>query len=731
MSGRFAGRTIIGCLILGALVGGAPVVVQPDFDPARPVSYAAQVGPLLSLLGCNAGSCHGKAGGQHGFALSLFGADPNTDLRAIRDRVDPSDPATSLLVLKPTAQVPHGGGQKLAIDSADYQTLLRWIGQPEHDEAATGKPRLVRLNLNPARQILPLRGGGQIRVEANWDDGSVVDVTRLSRFESNAPAVVEVSPQGNLIAGGGEIVGEAAILVRFGRDLAVGRVIVPSGRPLPSISQKMDSTIDRLVARKLGELGLIPSPPATDAEFARRSAIDVAGSLPDPPAVEAFERDDRPDKQAQWVDGLLVSPGYADHFAAKWSAILRNRRALGDLSKPTTFGFHAWVRQAIAENWPYDRFVAAIVAAKGDAASDPNVAWFRHVPSIEERTDDVAQVFLGTRIGCARCHHHPTERWGLADYADFAAFFAQVGTKAGPDPTTFRVFHQPRTPAQGPTHAPRPLGATQSLNLAPRDDPRDALVAWMVGPGNPDFARAIVNRYWKHFFGQGLVEPEDDFRSTNPPTDPELLDTLARELRAHGFDLKWLIRTITTSQAYARSSIPDASTPLGQSSFARYTPKRLSAEVLLDAIDLLTGASSHYDGVPPATRASTLPDDGFASPFLDAFGRPGRRTACECERTVEPSLAQALFLLNSAEVEAKLAAPSGRAARYARPDDARPDAAKVAELYRLAFSRPPTLGESALALSFLDGRRRSGQAAAGYADLIWALINTKEFLYNH
>ncbi len=707
--------------------------VQADFDTSRPVGFQAQVMPTLSKLGCDSGGCHGKAGGRNGFALSLFGFDPKADFEALKRRVDPSDPDSSLLLLKPTAQLPHGGGAKLSLDSAEYQTLVRWIKGLDRDKPPPAEPKLTRLDVDPGRLSLPRLARSRVRVEASWDDGSVVDVTRLSRFETNSPPLVDVTPRGELIAGSN--VGEAAILVRFGTEVAVSRVVVATGATLPSTRPEANSTIDRLVGRKLDELGLTPSETCTDAEFARRSSIDIVGLLPDPSAVIELERDLRPDKRSRWVDALLDRPEYADVFATKWTAILRNRRALGELSKPSTFGFHAWVRQAIAENWSYDRFVEAIVAGRGDAGSNPSLGWYRQVSSLEERTGDVAQVFLGTRIGCARCHHHPSERLGQEDYAGFASFFARVGTKSGADATTFRVFNTPTGLATnaktGEACLPRPLGATGGLSFGPRDDPRAALAAWMVEPGNPLFARAVVNRYWKHFLGQGLVEPEDDFRAANPPTNPELLDAMALDFVERGFDLKRLIRSIANSDAYARSSLPNSTNSADRGGFARYPPKRLPAEVLLDAINLITGVPGSFDGVPEGSRASQLPDDGFASPFLDAFGRPGRRTACECERTADPSLSQALFLLNSTELEAKLSAPDGRAARYAGTKDSRPDAAKVEELYRAALARPPSPDESARALGFLDRERRRGQAASGFADLIWAIINTKEFLFNH
>ena len=704
-----------------------PSAVRPDFDPAQPVSLTAQVIPTLTRLGCNTGSCHGKSGGQNGFALSLFGADPRSDRAALMTRINKADGPASLMISKPTAQVPHAGGERLVVDSPEYETLLRWVEQEGTGEPEAVEPRLIRLEAVPDRQRLPAGASGRIRVEATWNDGSSVDITRLSQFESPNPATASVDAKGEIIAG--PSVGETAILVRYAGEITVARVVVPSGRQGLDLATIATTGVDARVGRKLAELGLEPAELATDTEFARRSSLDIIGMLPDPAAVVAFERDDRLDKRSRWVDDLLGRPEYADFFAGKWAAILRNRRALGDRSKPGTFAFHGWLRAAIATNWPYDRLVGAIVTGKGDALANPAVEWYRNVGSLSERTDDVAQVFLGTRIGCARCHHHPSERWGMADHAGLASFFARVETRGGSDPNRFQVFNRATDPRTDAT-LPRPLGEATLDLLGPRDDPRDALLAWMVAPENPYFARAVVNRYWKHFLGVGIVEPEDDLRSTNPPTNPELLDQLAADFRAHGFDLKWLIRTITTSATYARSSLPHPLNSPESGHFARQVPRRLPAEVLLDAIDTVTGFTERFDGVPTGTRATQLPDDGFASPWLDAFGRPARRTACECERTTDPSLAQALFLLNSTELETRICHPDGRAARYAR-DQARPDGDQIDELYRIALARPPTPEERGRALAYLDQQRQKGQIRAGFEDLIWSLINTKEFLFNH
>ena len=709
--------------------------VRGDFDRERPVGFRAEVLPTLGKLGCNAGACHGRASGQGGFGLSLFGADPDADLASIRRRLDPADPESSLFLLKPTGQVPHGGGSPLRIDSAEHASLLRWVARLADPAPPAVEPTLLRLEVRPARLALARGEAGRLRVVAHWSDGEAVDVTQLSRFEAGAGVPVAAGPDGEVRAGA--TVGEASVLARFGLAVAAARVVVPTERITAPSGSAAGSFVDRLVAAKLEELGLAPGPIATDAEFARRSALDVAGILPDPAEVAAFERDDRPGKRARWVDRLLDRPEYADHFATKWSAILRNRRALGDPSKPGTFRFHAWVREALAENLPFDRFAAAILAGVGDSRTAPAVEWYRHVATTEGRADDAAQVFLGVRIACARCHRHPTEAIGTADYAAFASFFARVGTKPGADPDSFRVFNLPaglaRDAKTGAETPPRPPGATSGLDLGPRDDPRGALVAWMTRPDGSELARAAANRYWKHFLGEGLVEPEDDFRATNPPSNPALLDALAVDFRAHGYDLKHLIRTIATSDAYARSSRPAGpdDVAVGPGTFATFAPRRLPAEVLIDAVDAVTGVAGRFEGVPAATRADALPDDGFASALLDAFGRPRRRTACECERSADPNLTQSLILLNSAEVEAKLADPAGRSARYAGPGDARPDAAKVEELYRVALARPPDPTELARALAFLAERRRTGQVRQGFEDLTWAVLNLREFLYNH
>ena len=711
-------------------------VVVTDFADVRAVHFVGEVVPILTKAGCNSGGCHGKSTGQNGFRLSLLGFDPKADHEAlVREgrgrRVFPPSPAASLLLRKPTASVPHGGGQKFKVDSPEYRTLARWIAQGTSLGGGPDEPALVALAVEPAKRVVPARGRQQLRVVARYSDGTSADVTRLTQFQSNALDLAEVDDRGVVRTLGG--VGEAAVMARFGGLVGVARATIPAEvEPPPWVEPPSKNPLDRFVFAKLRELRLAPSPNCTDAEFARRSSLDVCGLLPRPAEVAAFETDADPEKRAKWVDRLVDLPESADFFAMKWSAILKNKRTLGDLSKPGTFAFHGWIRQAMAENRPYDRFVAEIVAARGDANVNPAVEWSRQSMDVEDRADDVAQLFLGQRIQCARCHHHPFEKWSQDDYYGFASIFARIGVKEGPGGMSPGVFTHPTglatNPVTGEVKRPKPLGAAELPDFGPTRDPRDELAKWLIRADNPFFAKALVNRYWKHFLGRGLVEPEDDLRATNPPSNPELLDALADDFIRNGYDLKRLVRSIATSRAYDRSSVPLPSNEADRRNFARFAARRLPAEVLLDAIGVLTGSPENFIDLPEGARATQLPDDGFGSYFLDVFGRPKRENVCECERSSEANLAQSLHLLNSDEIQARLTPDSARAAKLAT--DPRSDAEKVEELYRLAFARRPTDAERGECVAFLTRRASANSIRSGYEDLIWTLINTKEFLFN-
>jgi hypothetical protein len=709
-------------------------VVVEDFEGRRPVAFAGEVVPIFTRAGCNAGTCHGRAGGQNGFRLGLRGFDPRLDYESLTRegrgrRVFPSAPGSSLVLRKPTAQVPHGGGRRFDVGSPEYRTIARWIAQGMPFEPER-EPTVERIVVSPGRRRLARGSGQQLRVTADRTDGTSADVTHQAQYQSNAPDLAVVDERGRVEARDGA--GEAAIVARFVGRVAVARITVSLGDGAPAGEPPASRNfVDRLVFDGLRALGVPPSGPCTDAEFARRSALDICGILPDPDDVDALERDTDPEKRTRWVDRLLGRPEYADLFAMKWSALLRNKRSLGALSKPGTFAFHAWIRQALAENRPYDRLVAEVLTARGDPAVNPPIVWFRQFTTAEELADDVAQLFLGVRIQCARCHHHPFESWGQDDYYSFASFFSRVGRKPSDDPVTPRVFVLPEglasDPVTGKTYPPRWPGGPTLTGLGPRDDPRRALADWLARPENPYFARALVNRYWKHFFGRGLVEPEDDLRPGNPPAFPELLDALADDFVCHGFDLRHLVRTIATSRAYDRSNLANAWNGHDRQGLARHALRRLPAEVLVDAIGTATGRSEAFDGLPPSFHAVQLPDEGFSSYILDIFGRPRRASACECERSAESNLSQRLFLLNSVEIQRQLGAEGGRAARWAA-DDRTPDPAKVDALYRICLARRPTDEERAACLDHLARARGRGRLREGFEDLLWALINSKEFL---
>jgi hypothetical protein len=647
------------------------------------------------------------------------------------------------MLLKPTATMAHGGGKRLAIGSPEYTTIRRWIGQGV-TFARDHEPALAGITVWPSQRILAANQTQQLRVVARYDDGSSADVTRLAQYESNVPDLANVDDRGLVQARAA--FGPAPILARFGGRVAVARMVIPAAEEPPGWEPPAsENLIDPFIFGTLRSLKLVPAAACTDTEFARRTALDICGTLPAPDEVAAFETEHRVDKRARWVDRMLERPAYADFFAMKWGTILRNQRTFGPISQPGTFAFHDWIRQAIADNMPYDRFVAAIVTARGDAAFHPPVVWFRQARSVEELTDDAAQLFLGVRLQCARCHQHPYERWGPDDYYGFVAFFSRIGRKPGLDldPITPRLYLLPAgsavDPATNRRHAPRHLDGTPLPELGPLDDPRQALADWLGRPDNTFFPRALVNRYWKHFFGRGLIEPEDDLRPSNPPSHPELLDALAGDFVRHGYDLKHLIRTIATSRAYDRSSLPAASDPgtAPASTYARFAPRRLSAEVLLDAIADVTGIPVAFPGLPRSFRAIQLPDDGFSSGFLDVFGRPRRDTVCECERSAEANLAQSLLLLSSSELQRLLEAPGGRIERWLSettpaPDtSASADAVRIDELYRVCTARRPTGEERAACLDHLARSRARGKLRQGYEDLVWTLLNTKEFLFNH
>ncbi len=713
---------------------------------ARPVSFVNDVVPVLTKAGCNAGTCHAKApNGQNGFQLSLLGFEPLEDYEHLVKegrgrRLFPAAPENSLLLRKASGGTPHKGGVRIEPTSPEYALLVNWIRQGATYDGPTAAA-LASIDVQPARGLMQPGSQQQLKAVASYTDGSQRDITGLALFESNDKAMADVSPAGMVTTS--NIPGKVSIMVRYQGKTAVFNAAIPLGAAVPSLPPTKNF-IDQLIFANLQELGIPPSAPCDDATFLRRASLDIAGRLPTLEETRAFLANTAPDKREQWIDQLLRSPEYADFFANKWTSLLKNRR--DDASDITSnFAFYSWVRDSLLANKPYDQFVRELLAATGTVMDNPPVAWYKRVKEPKQQLEDVAQLFLGVRMQCAQCHHHPFERWSQDDYYSLAAFFSQVGRK----PTATRgedmIFHRRGMAVatnikSGKALKPAALGQAE-LAIAPDVDPRLKLADWMSAPENPFFAKALVNRYWKHFFHRGLIEPEDDVRDTNPPSNPELLAALEKHFIDSGYDLKSLVRVIVQSSAYQLSEVPNDANKVDLQNYSRYYPRRLQAEVLLDAIDDLTGVKTDFPNLPSGTRAIALPDNSYnnASPFLKVFGRPSNESVCECERVQSSSLAQSLHLMNAGDIRGKLNSAAGRAVSLAN-DTARTPEDKLNEIYMRAFARPPRAEELATAIAYLNEPRTDGAgkpiapataAQENFKDLLWALINTKEFLFNH
>ncbi|WP_342190281.1 DUF1553 domain-containing protein [Stieleria varia] len=709
------------------------------------VDFVNDIMPVLTKASCNTGVCHAKAGGgQNGFELSLLGFEPQDDythlVRGGRGRrVFPAAPELSLILQKASGEIPHGGGIRLSKDSSGYRLLHQWIeqGMPASPENNT---QVTSVEVDPPAAILKPNEQRQLAVMVKYSDGSQRDVTSLALFESNDDAMITVTDDG--LATASDIPGNASVMVRYQGRVAVHSATIPMAAPVGDVPEPINF-VDEHVFGNLTQLGIPPSPVCDDATFLRRVTLDIAGRLPSEEETKNFLENESADRRIQVVDELLRSPDYADYFANKWTALLKNRR--DDRSDITSnFAFHAWVRDSLLANTPYDQIVRELLAATGTIIGNPPVAWYKRVKEPNQQIEDVSQLFLGVRLQCAQCHHHPFERWSQDDYYALTAFFSRVGRKPTATAGEDLIFHQrgvaeAKNMKTGTMIRPIALGDRVG-EISPDEDPRLKLADWMASPENPFFAKALVNRYWKHFFKRGLIEPEDDIRDTNPPTNPELLAALELHFIESGFDLKDLIRVIATSRAYQLSAAPNEHNIADMQNYSRYFPRRLQAEVLLDAIDQVTGATTSFANLPPGTRAVALPDNSYntSSPFLKVFGRPESTSVCECERVQSASLAQSLHLINAADIKSKIAASNGRVARLTK--DANPIEDQVREMYLAALSRLPSDEELRIAAAYLvesrvgdDGKPLSENQALrdNLQDLTWALINTKEFIFNH
>ena len=689
-----------------------------------PVDFGNDLLPLLSKLGCNSGGCHGKASGQNGFKLSVFGFDAQADFDALVKeargrRLFAANPESSLLLKKGTGAVPHGGGQRLKVGSIDYQMLLAWIQQGTPFEQS-GSPTLVRLEANPAEQVMETGGQQQILATAHYSDGSQRDVTDGAGYASNAILIAEADRQGLIRFG--QVPGEAAITVHYMGQVASVQVRVPRAEPATLFEFPPQNAIDELVVNKLRTMKLVPAELAEDSIFLRRLFLDLIGTLPSPDEVQQFLADESVNKRQIWIDRVLDRAEYADYWGLVWSDILLvDRQKLGERG---AYELHHWLREQFARNRPYDRWVAELVTATGNSGTNGPANIFRAVETSEELARTFSQAFLGVRMECAQCHHHPFEKWSQDDFYGLAGFFNGIERKPIA-PGRVLVYHsglkETRIPLSSKLVPTRPLDG--AIFTETGTDPRLAFSQWLVAPQNPWFSRLVANRLWKHFLGRGLVEPEDDLRSTNPPTNEPLLNLLAERVVTAKFDLKDLMRFIVNSRTYQLSSVTNTTNHDDEQNFSHHYVKRLPAEVLLDAISQVTGEPEVFPGYPPGTRAIELWDNRLPSYFLEIFGRPERTSPCECGRSSEPTMSQALHLMNAPEIETRISSPTGRIARLVNAG--LEPTAIVEDLCLTTLGRHANGSDREIAEKLFQSANRQ-QAAEDY---LWSLLNSYEFLF--
>ena len=695
---------------------------------ARRYNFENDIVPILSKFGCNASGCHGKAEGQNGFKLSVFGFDPEQDYRALTmegrgRRVFPAAPEQSLMLQKANGGIPHGGGIRIDAARPEHETLVNWIkaGAPF---GSPDDPTVVSIAVTPREGQLSMRASQPLNVEALWSDGQKMDVTRLATYQSNNDAMATVDEDGVVTIG--EAAGGVAVLATYLGHVDVFQAIVPRDERIESYPETPQGNfVDAPIYARLKKLNIAPSGACDDATFLRRVYLDIIGTLPSAEETRRFLSDKANDKRRCLVDELLLRPEYADYWGLKWADLLRVDRL--KLGHKRAYLYYQWIRDSFASNKPLDQFASELIAAEGPLVDSPVGHFYKAVDKPNQMASTVSQVFLGVRIECAQCHHHPYDRWSQTDYYGMQAFFAQVAFKNSSRgevliSTNKTATKHPRTGQEVYAHAlMQPLP-----DVAPEGDRRKLLAEWTTSRDNAWFARNLANRYWAHFMGRGLVEPVDDFRVANPPSNPQLMDALAEHLANHDFNVRELIRTIVTSKAYQRTSEPNETNQLDELNYSRFLFKRLNAEVLFDAVCRTTGVEEKFHGVPSGSRAIQLWDSKVPHYFLKLFGRPMRATACDCERVTEPTTAQVLHVLNSPEIQDKLSHSGGRIARLLSsiPNNE----LLTDELYLTCFSRYPTAEEKQVAVAYLAENNNRSQAAE---DLVWSMLNSLEFLFNH
>ncbi len=706
-------------------------------------SFRHDVQTVLTKSGCNMGACHGAQAGKKGFKLALRGYDNQMDYNTLTRqskgrRVTLADPARSLILLKATGAIPHGGGTRFDDDSLEYRIVSEWIAEgappPRGDD-----PSVTALEIYPRQVTLAPGVSQQILVRALYSDGRQRDVTRWAKYTSTESGVATIDDLGKVAVTGR---GEAAITVWFSSKVTVATISVPYEKQIPAdmfATSPRSGFIDELVLAKLQRLSIPPSGTASDSEFLRRSFLDTLGVLPTADEAKAFLADAFPDKRARLIDGLLERPEYVDYWSYKWSDLLLV--STKKLKGPAVWAFSNWVRRAVEANMPWDQFAREIVTASGSTIDNGAANYFVLHKDAKLLNEATTLTFLGLSIGCAQCHDHPLERWTLDDYYGMANLFARVRSKNGDIDGESIVYPISTGDIKHPTRlgapVPRPLDGQPLEPNDPRDR-RAHLARWLTAPENPYFAKALANRVWANYMGRGLVEMVDDLRATNPSSNEVLLAALADEFVKHNYDVKHLIRTIMNSSAYQRSPQSTPENGADDRFYSHFLVKRMSAETMLDALSQVTGVPTEFPDYPKGLRALQLPDSNVVSYFLSAFGRPVREFTCECERSGEPSITQTLHLANGKTLNDKLKAPENSIKRWI--DEKLSDADVIDRIYLSALSRYPSAGEKerlSTALAEAAGAVNGDDAAKAAArretleDILWAVLTSKEFLFVH
>lgn len=710
-----------------------------EYAIAQPtVDFENDLQPIFTRFGCTSGPCHGKARGQGGFQLSLLGFDHDFDYDAITKegrgrRIFAAVPERSLLLAKPSGMVPHGGGIRLAEGGPEYSTILKWIreGMPR---AVPNAPRLQRLTVTPDQIVMENGKTQSLTVTAYFDHGSSRDVTSLSAFQSNESPIASVDSDGVVTAG--SITGNAAVMARFMDQICVCEITIPRTENVSDdeyAALPRSNFIDDLVWDKLQRLNITPSDACDDHTFLRRATTDICGRIPRPDEVAEFLLDQTPNKHAALINRLLLEPDFADHWASKWMDLLRpNPYRVGIKA---VLNYDHWIRQRFRERMPWDQFVRELVTAKGSTFHNGAVTLFRDRRTPDEVGTLVSQLFVGVRLECAKCHHHPFEKWGQDDFYGFAAYFAKIGRKgrgvsppiSGSEEFFFASTKgSVRHPVTGAEQPPKPLWGEASVD-ADVEDPRDVLAAWITSPDNRLFAQVMANRVWADMMGRGLVEPVDDFRATNPATNQPLLDALGDHFRDYGFSLTELVRVVANSHAYRLSSTPNDRNVADTRNYSRHYRQRLRAEVLAEAFEQISGVPQHFDAMPPGSQAKQIWTHRTKSLFLDTFGRPDPNQDPPCERTTDSTVVQTLHLMNAEEMHFDVLNNDGNAAKLAESDKTPNEVATT--LYHLVFARNPDAAEKRIVAELLNAESANRRQVV--EDLMWAMLNSAEFVFQN